>query len=708
MPTASPLGVKRNRWSRAAVLRLGGCSARRRVGALGLAIWLSAVHVAGAQQYGEARYDDVSLTPLLGPWIRNDQLSEDPVLKTGEMWQGKNDSARLLRKLAGDAADEFDTVLIRVIDGSMMLQDGRGSFLTYPLDLGEYHRPRGNVRSRLLRLEDPPAIRTATPEWRRVETLHRVGEQLVRVAEFHGSGPGKVEFRTVYDRPGSAGIGYVAKPATIRIVLPQRHGELLGGKVRVQTLIIDPRVAAVDFLLDGQLAKRVNRLPFATNLQLADPAREQTLDVQAWGAVGEALGSDTIVLNRLDTAFTVRIAGIRPDDDGVRVEAAVWVPRTAALERVEFYRSGKLASAVDEFAVPADGTSFTVEAQIVDVGPDDFLRVSARLADGREREDAELLVGAEFQNEIDVQLVQLQVLVVDRDGNPASDLKPEDFVVREDGEQRQVENLFVSNDIPLSLGLAIDSSDSVLPIWRDLKTIAASFVESSLSPGDRAFLVDFDDRVRLLQPLTGDKVLLVRALGRLIPFGGTALNDGLLFSLLQYDREPGRRALVVITDGADRHSRSRPRQSADFAEHLGLPIYFIELDPTVGQAVTRFGDRLVDAGSEARQRQNMRNRFEWISQRTGGRLFHVRLSEDDPPWTDRIGLVFDRIEEDLRQQHVLTYYSGQPLGDPVEPEVRVVRRGLSLRSALPLERAAAKPRTRSRSRRCRQPSGSRT
>ena len=673
-----------------------------------MATSLLAVHVAVAQQYGEATYDHVSLTPLLGPWIRNDQLSEDPIAKTGEKWPGNNAPAQLLRELARDAADEFDTVLIRVIDGSIMLQDGRGSFLTYPLDLGEYHRPRGNVRSRLLRLEDPPTIRTVTSGWRRLETLQRNGEQLVRVAEFHGSGPGKVEFRTVYDRPGSDGVGYVAKPATVRIVPPQRVGELLGGKIKVQTLIIDPRVAAVDFLLDGQLADRVNRPPFETNLQLDDPAREQTLDVQAWGAVGEVLGSDSVVLNRLDTTFTVRIARIHPDEDGVWAEAAVWVPRTALLERVHFYRNEELVSAVDDFAVPADGTPVTVAAQVVDVGPDDYLRVSARLADGREREDAELLAGAEFQNEVDVQLVQLQVLVVDRNGNPASELKLEDFEVRENGEQREVENLFVSNDIPLSLGLAVDSSDSVLPIWRDLRTVAASFIGSSLSPGDRAFLVDFDDSVRLLQPLTGDKTFLVGALGRLIPFGGTALNDGLLFSLLQYGREPGRRALVVITDGADRHSRSRPRQSAAFAERLGVPIYFIELDPTLAQAVTRFGDRLIDADSEARQRQNMRNRLEWVSQRTGGRLFHVRLAEANPPWTDRIGLVFDRIEDDLRHQHVLTYYSGQPVGDPVEPEVRMTRRGLSLRSAVPLVRAGATPRTRNRSRRYRRPSGSRT
>ena len=89
--------------------------------------------------------------------------------------------------------------------------------------------------------------------------------------------------------------------------------------------------------------------------------------------------------------------------------------------------------------------------------------------------------------------------------------------------------------------------------------------------------------------------------------------------------------------------------------------------------------------SGALRRKKARKRLERISRETGGRLFHVPLTSDDPPWAERIEAVFDQIEEDLRNQYVLTYYSDRPLGVRAEPEVRLVRRGLRLRSAVPLE-----------------------
>ena len=161
------------------------------------------------------------------------------------------------------------------------------------------------------------------------------------------------------------------------------------------------------------------------------------------------------------------------------------------------------------------------------------------------------------------------------------------------------------------------------------------------------------------------------------------MNDGLLFSLLQYGHEPGRRALVVVTDGIDTRSRTRPGQSADFAERLGLPIYFIELDPSV--QVHAADDPSGIAMREAlRTRREASRRLSWISRRTGGRVFEVPVLADDPPWAERIEQVFDQIEEDLRHQHVLTYYSDRPPGTPIEPEIRMTRRGLKLQSAVPL------------------------
>jgi len=483
----------------------------------------------------------------------------------------------------------------------------------------------------------------------------------------------------------------------IRIIPPDReHRERLSGRVEVQTLIIHPSITAVEFFLGGNRVRRVTERPFTTHIQLADPPREQALEVRGFDDQGNHLGSDRIVLNRLDVPFAVRILEIRREQASeyatARVEAAVSVPRSATLERVEFYRGERLVEALRNFGEEtATGAPRTiaVDSLMEWVPADGFVRVVARLADGREWEDAELLQGAEHRGEIDVQLVQLQVLVTDRDGNPASALRPEDFQVRENGEKRPVEGLHQSGDVPLVLGLAIDSSSSMLAIRDRVIAVSAGFLDSALSTGDRAFLVHFNHAVGVLQPPSGHKELLVSQLHYLDPKGGTALNDAILFSLLQYRDEPGRRALVVVTDGLDEHSRSEPNQAADFARRLGVPIYFIQLEPLqawilVGNSNTRRG-RSYSTTAKLREHRRARKRLLRISEQTGGRLSPVGRSTGSAPWPEQLATVFDQIQNDLRHQYVLTYYSNQPPGTAIVPEVRVTRRGLKLRSAVPLE-----------------------
>ena len=481
-------------------------------------------------------------------------------------------------------------------------------------------------------------------------------------------------------------------PTAIRIVPPERgYRERLSGWAEVQTLIINPLIVAAEFLVDGRRTERVRRPPFSSHIELDHPPREQILEVRAYDVLGEFAGNDTMVLNRIQRPFTARITEVRVEQkaggDAVRAQASISVPPSARLERVDFYRSEHLMATIDRF----DGSTDTsaqrttpVEALIEDLRPDDFVRVTARLADGRHAEDAQLLRSSDYNDEIDVQLVQLQVLVTDRAGRPVSGLRPEDFEIRENGKRLAAKQLHTARDVPLVLGLAIDSSASMQPVWRHLKYVAGTFVAVSLTERDRAFLVDFDDTVRLIQPTTANKRLLSNQLDHIVPLGGTALNDGLLFSLLQYRDEPGRRALVVITDGADQHSRSLPEQSTDFAERLGLPIYFIELDNSINPVI-RAGGLSGRRSHATLQRLNARKRLRRISQQTGGRLFHIGPSGAVKPRTKRIEQVFDRIEEDLRHQHVLIYYSERPPGTALEPEVRMIRRNLKLRSAVPLE-----------------------
>ena len=665
-----------------------------------LALWSFAERPAGAQEKAarERIIAEAMVPPadLIGPWLRNEELSEDPNLKAESLWRRPEQIPAFIRELAESLNDRLDAVLIEVDGKTLLILNARGELSSFRLGNEQYVDRPGNELN-LLTTSDTLRIETRISGWLWVETFSRKDSQLVRLIEIRHTGLSGLKFRIVYDpvgsdHPSAAPAADIPRTVSqpIRIVPPRSRRELLSGRVEVQTLIADPTVSSVEFTVDGDRPRVVRRLPFKARIELAEPPREQTVEARAYNAEGEYLGSDRIALNRINAPFAVHIAGIRSEhtkgNTAVRVKAGISVPRSAALERVEFYRSDRLVVAVDDFGDVDIGSPrlVPVEALIGDVRSNDFVRVTAKLADGRELEDAEHLQAADYQSEIDVQLVQLQVLVADREGNPVSGLEPDDFSIRENGQPRQVENIHTAHDVPLVLGLAIDSSDSMLPIWRKLKHVVARFLDRSLASGDRAFLVDFDKTVRLLQPLTGDKALLSAGLALPTPLGGTALNDGMLFALLQYRREPGRRALVVITDGADLHSRSRPKQSADFAERLGVPIYFLELDNLITKVAV--GGGITPSGGLARlKQQETRKRLDRISRKTGGRVFHIPPFADGDDRGDRIEKVFDQIEEDLRYQHVLTYYSDQPLGAPVEPEIRMTRRGFSLRSAVSLE-----------------------
>ena len=626
--------------------------------------------------------EDLPFSGLLGPWVRNDSYSEHPVRKIDALSPDSEDDLASLHVLAEAFAESNATLMIRALETDVVLLDSRGVTLRVPWN-GKRRRLGGGIRGRLLEASETLTIEMVAYDGRQVDTFFREREWLVRWTDIEPRGLPPFQVDTVYERPGpppDPDSLPADPPPAIRIVPPERgYGEQLSGPVEIQTLVIDPRIVEVLFFLDDEPIRRARKRPFGTRIRLAHPPRQQQLAVLAYGPNRLYLGRYEYLLNEVHRPFAVRIAEIGSfqveGNAAVRATASLSLPRDATLERVEFYRSDLLVETVRSFdGATGDGSARTMEVEAsIDGGlPDDFIRVVAKLADGREREDAQLLHGADHQGEIDIQLAQFQVLVTDRDGNPLSGLSPEDFEIRESGRNRAAVALHTAYDVPLVLGLAIDSSDSMLPAWSRLKYIARSFLATALTPGDRAFLVDFDDTVRLVQPLTGDRPLLSERLDRLVPMGGTALNDGLLFSLLQYGGEPGRRALVVVTDGADQHSRSRPEQSSEFAERLGLPIYFIELD----------NSRPGNSGVAAIRRN--RARLRRIAEETGGRLFHLELHGGTRWWAEPIEQVFEQIEEDLRHQHVLTYYPDQPGGAPVEPEIRVTRRGLKLRSAVPL------------------------
>lgn len=614
---------------------------------------------------------------LGGSWVRNEELSEDPAASlVGQL------TSPALRELANDLTSSRRSLVIEFPEPDVLVSNAKGEKLRLPTDGLARYDSSGNASNAFLAEDSLEIVTTGSDPWAWlwIETFYRQGDRLVQLTKTQNFSSPDLLFRTVYDhaeggpppwRSATAGRSLSPEPAAIRIVPPRRpYRGLVSGPVQIQTLIIDPLVRSVEFRLDGARVKQSGKPPFAARIRLDDPPRPQTLEVRAYTSAGRLAGTDRVVLNRPDSPFEVRIAGMRSagsaEPPALRVAANVSVPRTATLERVTFYRSDHPVATLDDLdpgANRGEARVIPVDTLIEGISPGDFVRVTAQLADGRQMEDAELLQGAEHRSEIDVQLVQLQLLVVDRKGKPVGNLTADDFEIRENRVWHPAENLHISDDVPLVLGVAIDSSESMHFVWRQLHTVVRAFLEGALAEEDRAFLVDFDHTVRPLQALTGSQPLLRARLHRLLAQGGTALNDGILFSLLQFRAEPGRRALVVVTDGDDLHSRTKRAQVADFAERMGVPIYFIAL-----------------GWSDPRSPLIKR-----LSQQTGGRLFRIHPGQSRKVLAREMQAVFDRIRDDLRHQVVVTYYSDRPPGADLEPDVRTTRRGLTVKSVLPLE-----------------------
>ncbi len=446
-------------------------------------------------------------------------------------------------------------------------------------------------------------------------------------------------------------------PVVVRLVPPRRQP--VSGSTRFDALVSSHAVARIIFELDGEKVATRDRSsvlgrPFVARIALDDPPRVQTLRAIAIDSQGRELGSDTLMINQIDAPFRVRIRELSgdPSSGSVEVAAAVSVPIGARLERIELYRNETLIARFTEspirHRVPTEG-----------FGLEDYIRVAAFLADGSSIDDVVLLAAGEVE-QVDVNLVGLHVVATDDRGQPVSDLTPEDFRITFEGKPQETQSFAYADDVTLILGVVIDTSGSMQLVMEDTRKAAAKFLGSTVLPQDRAFLVDFDRQPRLLHPTTSDLPALLMDLHRLRAEGATALYDAAVFSMLQFERESGRKALVILTDGDDHESRFGPKYCIELAQETGVPIYIIGL----GQ---------LDTIRRTYSKKELRR----VTSETGGRLYIVdSLAE--------LGDAYAQINAELRSQYSLSFYADRDLSSAERREVKaeIRRPGLSARTVV--------------------------
>jgi Ca-activated chloride channel family protein len=160
-------------------------------------------------------------------------------------------------------------------------------------------------------------------------------------------------------------------------------------------------------------------------------------------------------------------------------------------------------------------------------------------------------------------------------------LSPDDLVLTDDGVTRQIVSIIGGDEVPLTVGLVLDTSSSMEEPMLQVQESAVRFLETTLKNGDRAFVVASGDTARVVQQPTNDLRALEASILALRAKGMTPLHDAIIVGLLQFDRSRTRRALIVLTDGVDNASRYSAADVVEVARRSGVPHFFARFPPII-------------------------------------------------------------------------------------------------------------------------------
>jgi VWFA-related protein len=253
----------------------------------------------------------------------------------------------------------------------------------------------------------------------------------------------------------------------------------------------------------------------------------------------------------------------------------------------------------------------------------------------------------------EVNLVTLLATVRDRAGKFAKGLTKEDFVLREDGRPQTVLHFSQESNLPLKIGILVDTSRSQIPVLEPERKASYAFLNQILSKDDAAFVMSFDVRVKLLHDFTSSREALAAAFDRLaIPRRpATLLFDAVKqASEQQMKPETGRKAFILLSDGGDVRSKTSIGTAIEYAQRADTLLYAVmfmahaqPLNPAV----------IIEQALYASRGRTIMNR---LAVETGGRYFEASKSRS-------IDEIYREIEDELRNQYSLAYRSDRVDGD---------------------------------------------
>ncbi|HEX6863815.1 MAG TPA: VWA domain-containing protein, partial [Thermoanaerobaculia bacterium] len=435
------------------------------------------------------------------------------------------------------------------------------------------------------------------------------------------------------------------------LLLPPPADVVLG-VWRADTLVTGKRIQKVVFLVDGVQQLTKTSPPFSAELRLSRFPMEQVVRAEGYDAEGKLVVADEVILNQPRGALGVWITepskGTRVAPGKLPVKAEVSVPEGRRIESVEFKINDQTAATLTKAPWQAD----------VDVPGEEvaYITVVATLDDGSRAETVRFVRAPQYFEELDVNLVELYVAVTDRGGNLVPGLTQNDFEVLESGKPQEISKFELVENLPLTVGILLDTSGSMRTSLVQAQTAASDFLRKVMTPRDRSFAVSFSSRPRLDMPPTDDVEAVVRSFEDLQAVGDTALHDALVHSLYYFRGIKGQRALVLLSDGEDNASYIAYNDALEYARRSGVAVYAI-------------GFNLGVMGG-------LRNKLAELAETSGGKSFFTSKAEELPA-------IYAQIERELRSRYLVAYNSNQTGGKPgVFREVEVkMKRGHKARTS---------------------------
>lgn len=311
-----------------------------------------------------------------------------------------------------------------------------------------------------------------------------------------------------------------------------------------------------------------------------------------------------------------------------------------------------------------------------------------------------------------VNVVSVLATVRDKQGKIVHDLAQDEFTIQEDGRPQSIRYFSQQSDLPLTLGLLIDTSGSQSRVLDRERNASYEFCEHILREDkDKAFLIHFDREVELLQDLTSSRKELEAALkdverpqlnrrpsgngapqgrGQGRGGGGTALYDSVFLAADEIlKKQQGRKAVVLLSDGVDTNSKTSIGGAIESAQRADMLVYSIRFaDSDAGRSPVGFGGPGIARGGRrggmgggrfpqpspgGRSGVDGKKILQRISDETGGSYFEVTSKMP-------IDKIYDQIEEELRNQYSLGYTPDASSSGYHKVLLEVKRKGLTVRS----------------------------